>query len=78
MTEILYSALRIYELILIARVVISWIRVDPYHPIVQWIIKLTEPVLAPIRMLLPTARIGLDLSPLIVLILIQVVERIIL
>jgi YggT family protein len=76
--EILLIALRIYEFIIIARVLLSWINTDPHHPVVEWIHRLTEPVLAPIRSLLPTERIGLDLSPLIVLVLIQVLERVLL
>lgn len=66
---------RIYEIIILARVIISWIQVDPYHPIVIWIYRLTEPVLEPIRRIIPFERIGIDLSPLVVLLLLGLLKR---
>ena len=48
----LYYAIRLYEIILIARILMSWIRPDPYHPVVQWIHRLTDPVLEPVRRML--------------------------
>jgi len=68
---------RLYEVIILARVLMSWIHVDPYHPVAVWIYRLTEPVLDPIRRILPTDRIGLDLSPVVVIIMIRFLERII-
>jgi YggT family protein len=53
----------------------SWIRPDPYHPFVRFIYKITEPVLEPIRRILPTGGIGLDLSPLIVFLLLHLLQR---
>jgi len=41
-----------YWLILI-RALISWVNPDPYNPIVQFLYKTTEPILYPIRKLLP-------------------------
>lgn len=56
-----------YMWILIARAVISWVNPDPYNPIVRFLYRVTEPVLRPIRNRLPTFQMGLDLSPLVVL-----------
>ena len=54
-----------YWLILI-RALISWVNPDPFNPIVQFLERSTDPVLAPIRRILPAAlRFGLDISPLI-------------
>ena len=54
-----------YWLILI-RAVISWVNPDPYNSIVQFLYKTTEPILYPIRKILPVnMSIGIDLSPLI-------------
>jgi YggT family protein len=54
-----------YWLILI-RAIISWVNPDPYNPIVQFLYKTTEPILAPLRKLLPLQfSIGIDISPLI-------------
>ena len=66
--DIVLTAL--YWLILI-RALISWVNPDPYNAIVIFLNKTTEPILYPIRKILPfTYRIGLDLSPLIAFLLI--------
>lgn len=65
----------LYTLLIFARVLMSWIQVDPYHPVVRVIFNLTEPLLAPVRNMLPPAG-GLDFSPIIVIILLQVLEKI--
>ncbi len=51
-----------YWLILI-RALISWVNPDPYNPIVQFLNRATEPILQPIRQLLP--RMAFDISPII-------------
>lgn len=59
----------IFIILLLARVVFSWIRTDPYHPtwgpLMRFVYQATEPILAPVRRILPPMG-GLDLSPLIV------------
>lgn len=61
--DILLSAL--YWLILI-RALISWVNPDPNNPIVQFLYKATEPMLYPIRRVLPAGlRFGIDISPLV-------------
>ena len=55
----------LYWLILV-RALISWVSPDPYNPIVQFLYKTTEPVLEPIRRILPLGmRLGIDVSPII-------------
>lgn len=64
--------LDIYTWIIIAAALISWVNLSPYHPAVRALRGLTEPVLAPIRRLLPPWKTwGLDFSPMIVIALIQ-------
>jgi len=54
-----------YWLILI-RAVISWVNPDPYNSIVQFLYKTTEPILYPIRKILPfSLKFGIDISPII-------------
>lgn len=56
----------LYWLILI-RALLSWVNPDPSNPIVQFLLKATEPVLSPVRRLLPlNFRFGIDISPIIV------------
>lgn len=61
----------LYSFVILARVLMSWVNIDPYSPLARTIYDLTEPVLAPVRNLMPSAG-GFDFSPIIVLILLQV------
>src|SRR3990167_330218 len=53
--------------LIIIRALLSWVNPDPMNPIVQFIERTTEPLLAPFRRLVPSYRIGIDLSPIIAL-----------
>lgn len=66
----------LYSFILLGRVLISWFRPDPYNPFVQLLYQLTEPLLAPIRRILPPAGM-LDLSPLVGFLVIRLVSEIV-
>ena len=63
--QVLDIVLSSYKWIIIIRALLSWVNPDPYNPIVQMLTRVTEPVLRPIRKLLPPYKIGIDLSPLI-------------
>jgi YggT family protein len=64
--------LSIYIWVIIAAAVISWVTPNPYNPVVRMLRRLTEPVLAPLRQLLPPWKtFGLDFSPMIIILLIQ-------
>jgi YggT family protein len=69
--SIIVVLVNIYSFVILARVLMSWINVDPYSPLARVIYDLTEPVLAPARNLLPPAA-GLDFSPIIVLVVLQI------
>jgi YggT family protein len=66
---------KIYEMIILARVIISWTNADTGNAFVRLIYRLTEPVLEPVRRILPMERMGLDFSPLIVLVALEFVDR---
>jgi len=70
--RLIMFVLDIYTWVIIAAAVISWVTPNPYNPVVRLLRRLTEPVLAPIRQLLPPWKtFGLDFSPMIVILLIQ-------
>jgi YggT family protein len=70
--NILDVVLNIYFWLIVIRALISWVNPDPMNTIVQIIYKLTEPVLSPIRRMLPVGlRFGLDISPIIVFLIIM-------
>ena len=71
--------LGLYSWVIIAAALITWVSPDPRNPVVRFLRQVTEPVLAPVRRLLPPWKTGgLDFSPLIVILAIQFVERVIL
>jgi YggT family protein len=75
------AVLRIYVLVIFARVIFSWVRVTPGTPVASIysvIYNLTEPVLGPLRRAIPPMRMGaaaIDLSPLILIIGVQLICR---
>jgi YggT family protein len=57
--------------LIIIRALLSWVSPDPYNPLVQFIERSTEWVLGPFRRLVPSYRIGIDLSPIFALLFFQ-------
>jgi YggT family protein len=65
---IVAQLVRLYEIVIIAAVVVSWVGANPWNPLVRFLRVATEPVFARIRRWLPFAVIGgLDLSPMILI-----------
>lgn len=69
------SLISVYKWVVIIRVLISWINPDPYNPIVQFLRGVTDPALDGLRRFVPNFlwSTGLDFTPLILIILLQVV-----
>lgn len=67
MATILDHILTIANWLIIIRALVSWVNPDPYNPLVQFLYKTTEPMLAPFRKLFPIYGIGLDISPIFAL-----------
>ncbi len=67
------AILQVYTWVILARVILSWVNPNPTNELLLWVIRLTEPVLAPLRRLVPIP--GLDLSPLLAWLLIQLLMR---
>jgi YggT family protein len=74
LAKIIDLALNVYIWIIIGRAVISWVNPDPYNPIVTFLYRATEPVLAPIRRLIPIRGLGIDISPIIVIMIIYFLQ----
>jgi YggT family protein len=67
--------LEAYMWIIIIRSLLSWVNPDPYNPIVQFFYKVTEPVLYPIRKAMRTYSTGIDLSPMVAILVIIFLKR---
>jgi YggT family protein len=71
MLSLLFNA---YSLVVFLAVIASWLKLSPEHPLVRVTSALTEPVLAPIRRVLPSMG-GLDFSPMVLLFALRLLAR---
>jgi YggT family protein len=62
-----------YSLLILIRALISWFSPNPYNRLYILLIRATEPVLAPLRRIIPMS--GIDFSPLIAILLIDLVVK---
>ena len=67
----------VLSIAVIARALLSWFDPTMRFPISQLLVDLTEPIIAPIRRIIPPLGGMIDLSPLVALVLLQVIERVI-
>ena len=68
--QVLKIVLELYMWVIIIRALLSWVSPDPYNPIVQFLNSITEPVLYRVRQLIPMSSIGVDFSPIVVILVI--------
>lgn len=73
--NILDIVLSAYMWIVIISALISWVRPDPYNPIVRFLYSVTEPVFRPIRRLIGFRLGPIDISPMIVILAIIFIQR---
>lgn len=71
---IVHSLITVYIWVVIIAALISWVRPDPYNPIVQVLYRLTEPVYVFIRRYIPTVINGLDLTPIVIIVALQIID----
>ena len=72
--QILHMVLNIYIWVVIISALITWVRPDPYNPIVQVLRRLTEPVYEFVRKYIPTMIGGIDLAPIIIILGLQFID----
>lgn len=64
---VVLSIIFLYKWVIIISALLTWVRPDPYNPIVQTLYKLTEPAYALVRKYIPTVFGGMDLAPIIII-----------
>ena len=75
---VLGKVLWLYNIVVMVAVLISWVSPDPFSPIVQFLRSVTEPVFDWVRRHLPFTVVGMiDLSPLVVFLLIQLLQMVV-
>lgn len=67
--RLVYAVAQVYIWLIFFRVILSWVNPQPRNEYLLMVIRVTEPVLAPIRALIPLR--GIDLSPIVAFLLLQ-------
>lgn len=80
MDDLILRLVEIFVTLLIAaiflRAIISWVNPDPYNPLVRLLSEITEPILAPLRRVMP--RIGMiDITPMIAIFILIVIRQVV-
>ncbi|MFN2308237.1 MAG: YggT family protein [Gammaproteobacteria bacterium] len=76
LAELVDLAFKVFIYGILIQAILSWVNPGAYNPAVNLLHSLTEPVLRPVRRLLPPIS-GLDLSPLLAILLLEVVRRLV-
>jgi YggT family protein len=71
-------AISVLIFLVVARAILTWFPVPPYHPAVRALDSITEPLLRPFKKMGRSAAAGFDLSPMILILILIVVQRILL
>lgn len=66
----------LYEIVLLIRIVLSWIPHNPYNQAIRFLYKITDPVLNPVRKLIPPFK-GIDFSLIIVFFALEILKQLI-
>ncbi len=70
---LIQTLFNLYILILMLRMILQWVGAHFFNPVSQFVVKLTNPVVKPLRQILPPLK-GIDLSSLLVLLVLEVVK----
>jgi YggT family protein len=78
---VINALFQIYSILILIRVILTWINTDPYrprfsHPIVDILNRVTDPILVPLRRIIPPIGGALDISPIVALLLLQLARRV--
>ncbi len=68
-------AFTVLELLILARILLSWLPISPWHPVSRWLHRIVDPILRPFRRVLPTFG-GIDFSPMLALATIYVLQSV--
>ena len=76
--QVIDMVFNLLQIIIIVRVVLSWISHNPSNQFIQIIYQVSEPILKPIREILPLTGMGFDLSPIVAFFLLGLLKKILL
>ncbi len=64
----------LYKIVLLVRIILTWIPHNPQNPAATFLYKITEPILEPVRRIIPSIG-GIDISPIIVFFALGFIQR---
>ena len=74
--DIIYYLCQVLAFIIFLRAILSWFAISPYNPIIAFLDRITEPILAPLRRVVP--RIGMiDITPMVAILLLVIIASLI-
>ena len=76
--NIINNAFNLLQMLILIRVILSWIPHDPYNQFIQLLYQVTAPILKPIRETLPIQSMGMDISPIAAFFLLGFVKKLLL
>jgi YggT family protein len=74
LAQVLDTVITIFWWLIVVRALVSWVNPDPSNTIVVFLVRVTEPILAPFRRLVPALQTGFDLSPLLAILFLMFVR----
>ena len=75
LVRIVNSLFVLYSYLVLARVLFSWFPIDRNNPLIDFIYRATEPILAPFRVTIPMGMMGIDLSPILAFFFLDIFRR---
>ncbi|MDD2621035.1 MAG: YggT family protein [Syntrophomonadaceae bacterium] len=74
--QLVNTAFNVLVWLIIGRCILSFIRHNPYQPVIKFIYDVTEPIMAPFRRIVPVAG-GMDFSPIIAVLAVSLVQKLV-
>lgn len=71
LASILSVVLNLWSFVILVSALLSWLPIDPYHPAVGVVRRISDLICDPIRRLVPMQSLGIDLSPVLAILLLQ-------
>jgi YggT family protein len=79
--KVVSGAILLYQFLIFIRVLLTWVNPDPYHPtidhpLIRLLRQVTDPVLTPLRRIIPPIGGTVDISPFVALVILEILRRI--
>ena len=79
--KVVSGVIFLYQFLIFVRVLLTWVNPDPYrptidHPLIRLLQRVTDPVLTPLRRIIPPIGGTVDISPIVALVILEILRRI--